>query len=120
MSEVRRIAYEDRAGNFIFVKVPGEYGRYVRTNWTVALSSCPACGSDAGVPCIGQYKRYTGSTHADRHVAAYQLLRDQGVNINSAARNSEEHPVIRDDILEAEDDSNGPVKTHVDLREYFK
>lgn len=66
MNCCRLVAYEDRQGHFIFVKVPDEYGRYVRTSKIVALAECPSCGSAIGVPCIGQYGRYTGSIHADR------------------------------------------------------
>lgn len=62
----RVVAYEDRQGGFIFVRVPNEYGRYVRTSRVVAMADCPACGSLFGVPCVGQYDRYTGSIHADR------------------------------------------------------
>lgn len=92
-------AFEDRNGHFIFVKVPGEYGRYVRTNHAVALSACPACGSGVCVPCVGQYRRYTGSVHFDRIVTARDVLRAAGVNVNSANVNGEEHPVLHDDVI---------------------
>lgn len=78
-SAVRRIAYLDRQGHFIFVKVPDEYGRYVRTRALVAYAACPACGSIEGVPCVGQYGRYTGSIHADRMNAANKLQRNFGL-----------------------------------------
>jgi hypothetical protein len=117
---IKRVAFEDRNGNFIFVRVPEEYGRYVRTSWAVAIAPC-ACGAKVGEPCFsggirsGSRKR-TGSSHADRHVAAHQILSDTGANVNSAARNSEEHPIIRDDVLHDEKTEDGVV----DLREYFR
>ena len=120
MSSIK--SYEDRNGGFIFVKVPGEYGRYVRTNHVVAFVACPACGSGVCVPCVGQYKRYTGSVHADRLVAGQKFLREAGININSAARNSEEYPVIKDDIIgDNEPDVIGAEKSGVvDLRGLWK
>jgi hypothetical protein len=66
----RVVAYADRMSGFVFVKVPGEYGRYVRTSRIVTVAGCPACGSNINVPCKGQYDRYTGSIHADRMRAA--------------------------------------------------
>lgn len=123
---VKLHAFEDRSGNFIFVKVPDEYGRYVRTAYSVALVDCPYCKSPAGVPCKGQYDRYTGSSHAYRHVAAKRMLMEMGVNINSACRNSEEHPVLREDILHtdepaaAQPDDKSVVRTTVDLTGLFK
>jgi hypothetical protein len=67
----RVVAFEDRSGHFVFVPAPGEYGRWIRTARVVALVGCPACGAEAGVPCVGQYGRHTGSSHADRHVAGH-------------------------------------------------
>lgn len=116
-------AYEDRNGGFIFVKVPGEYGRYVRTNHSVALVACPACGSGVCVPCVGQYRRFTGSMHVDRAVAAHRMLREIDVNVNSASVNQDEHPIIRDDIIG--DDKPGVIENEqdngvVDLRSLWK
>ena len=113
--------FEDRQGHFIFVKVPGEYGRYVRTLWPVALVDCPACGSKAGVPCVGQYKRYAGSAHVNRINAAEEVLRKFGINVRSAVCSDGEHPILRDDVVG--DDEPGIVGQEdsvVDLREYFK
>lgn len=91
MHECRRIAYDDRQGHFVFVKIPNEYGRYARVPNLVTYAPCPACGSPVGVPCIGQYDRHVGSIHADRMVLAEKMRRAHGV--------SGEH-LIREDILE--------------------
>ena len=68
----RIVAFADRQGNHVFVPAPGEYGRWVRVARYVALVDCPACGSPAGVPCVGQYGR-----HADRMVAAKKFHRSR-------------------------------------------
>jgi hypothetical protein len=124
---MRIVAYEDRQGNFIFVKVPGEYGRFVRTRFPVAIVACPACKSAVGVPCLGQYNRYVGSIHADRAVAAHRVLSEvmpgrTGVG-TEIAEDGEESPIIRDDVT-AGDEEPGVEGTAdngtVDLREYFK
>jgi hypothetical protein len=119
-------AFEDRSGGFIFVKVPNEHGRYVRTNHSVAVAGCPTCGSGACVPCVGQYKRYTGSVHVDRIVKAQDLLRAAGININSTNVNGEDHPLIRDDVIgDDEPDVIGELSPSnepavVDLRDLWK
>ena len=48
---IRLVAFEDRFPNFIFVAVPNERGRYVRTDRSVALVHCPACKAVPGEPC---------------------------------------------------------------------
>lgn len=125
---MRITAFEDRSGNFIFVKVPEEYGRYVRTNICVAIAPC-GCGAAVGVPCIGQYKRYTGSVHADRLIAAKRILLEAGININSHNVNQEPHPIMHDDILDDKEADPGIIdrpkprakeEGTIDLREFFK
>lgn len=67
--KISLVAFEDRQGNFIFVSVPDQRGRYVRTDPCVALVACPACGSSIGEPCKANHNiGYTGSTHADRRI----------------------------------------------------
>jgi len=121
-------AFEDRSGNFIFVKVPGEYGRYVRTNMSVALTACPACKSEIGEPCHGQYDRYTGSTHADRLVAARRLLAEMmpgksggyaGVG-RAIAEEDDEPPLGKHDVIGDEEPGIIGQTKVVDLREFFK
>lgn len=65
------VAFEDRNQDFIFVAVPNERGRYVRTDKSVAHAACEQCGAVAGEPC----KRnggdgYGGTTHVVRRIAA--------------------------------------------------
>lgn len=65
------VAFEERLpSHFIFVAVPDERNRYLRTHRCVALVGCPMCKVPAGVPCLGAYNRYHGGTHAVRRDAA--------------------------------------------------
>lgn len=64
------VAWADRDNKFVFVKVPNEWGRYVRTDPCVVRVPCPACGSVVGEPCRNkQNGTYWASTHADRRTA---------------------------------------------------
>lgn len=63
--KIHLTAYEDRQGKFIFVAVPDECGRYLRTTKSVSLVECPYCKSIAGEPCKGRHG-YTGMTHVVR------------------------------------------------------
>jgi len=67
MPQIRLVAFDDRQGKFIFVAVPNEYGRYLRTDRSVAYVACELCGATVGEPCrhprIGKYH---GQTHAVR------------------------------------------------------
>ena len=67
MPIVSLVAWEDRAANFIFVRIPTEYGRYLRTDRCVAHVPCPykTCGATVGEPCMHNGK-YVGGTHAVR------------------------------------------------------
>jgi hypothetical protein len=67
------VAYEDRQGAFIFVAVPGQRGRYLRTDRSVILAACSRCGSKVGEPCTGPHG-YGGSTHVVRRAAADRLV----------------------------------------------
>lgn len=69
MLRVSLTAFEDRAGLFIFVAVPNEPGRYLRTDRSVALVACPMCKAMAGEPCKGD-SGYHGATHAVRRSSA--------------------------------------------------
>ena len=71
------VAWEDRIGQFIFVAVPDERGRYLRTDKSVALVQCPHCAAAIGEPCRGSYGRNTGygaTTHAVRRSRARALF----------------------------------------------
>lgn len=125
VGEAKIHAFEDRQGGFVFVKVPGEYGRYVRTRVAVVLSPCPACAAVQGEPCKGQYDRYTGSIHADRLVKARRVLAEMvpgadGIG-KAIAQDGEEPPYAADDQLG--DEQPGVIgeedKGTVDLRRFF-
>lgn len=66
--KIHLVAFADRTNHFIFVGVPNERGRYLRTDRSVALTSCPLCGAMVGEPCHdGHRRRYSGTTcHARR------------------------------------------------------
>lgn len=66
------VAFEERGNpDFIFVSVPTERGRYVRTDRCVAYVPCSYCGSVVGEPCKsrGTRDRYGGGVHCDRKAA---------------------------------------------------
>jgi hypothetical protein len=63
------VAYEERVGGFVFVAVPNERGRYVRTDKSVVLVECPMCHASVGEPCTLRASTpdgYTAGTHANR------------------------------------------------------
>jgi hypothetical protein len=69
---VSLVAWEDRLGNFIFVAVPNQRGRYVRTDKSVALVECPQCKAMIGEPCKGRNgDGYGGTTHHVRRMVAH-------------------------------------------------
>lgn len=73
MPIISLIAFEDRPAKFIFVRVPDDFGRYVRTDPCVAKVPCERCGATIGEPCKSWGKkpgRYHGATHALRREAA--------------------------------------------------
>lgn len=68
---VSLVAWADRQSNFIFVAVPDERGRYVRTDKSVAFVPCPHCKAMVGEPCKGRVgDGYGGTTHYVRRNAA--------------------------------------------------
>lgn len=52
------------AGTSAFVRVPALRGFWWKTDRSVMVS-CPACGSEEGVPCIGK-TGYSSATHYKR------------------------------------------------------
>lgn len=68
--KITLVAFEARQPRFIFVSVPNERGRYVRTDASVALVACGHCKSIPGEPCKSGPGRYGGGTHAVRREAA--------------------------------------------------
>lgn len=70
---IHLVAYEDRPGAFIFVAVPNERGRYLRTDKSVALVACPVCGAMVGEPCgdgRASEDGYSATTHHRRRSLA--------------------------------------------------
>lgn len=61
----------------IFVAVPDERGRYMRTHVCVALVECTYCHAGVGEPCRSLTKRYSAGTHVDRR-ALYTHRRKNG------------------------------------------
>lgn len=74
---IKLVAYEDRTGGFVFVAVPDQRGRYMRTDKSVPTAACSLCGAIVGEPCfrlIDGMKSYSSSTHAVRRVSAKTRL----------------------------------------------
>lgn len=68
---IQLVAFEERApSHFIFVAIPDERNRYLRTDKSVALMACPHCKVPVGVPCLGAWNKYQGGTHHLRRSAA--------------------------------------------------
>lgn len=70
---VSMVAYCDREPGFIFVAVPNQRGRYIRTDAAVALVPCPHCKAQIGEPCLSRGSvsgtanaRYCGDIHLMR------------------------------------------------------
>lgn len=75
---IRLVAWEDRGNSCVFVAVPTERGRYLRTDHSVVIVGCPACNTARGEPCISR-QGYSGGTHAVRRTAAQAVLTQHGV-----------------------------------------
>lgn len=72
---IRLVAYDDR-GDLVFVAVPNERGRYMRTHRSVVEVPCPACSAVCGEPCKGHLVTYSVGTHYKRR-KAWSALRRQ-------------------------------------------
>jgi hypothetical protein len=59
------MAYESTLPALVFVRVPGERGRYMLTDRCVVEVACPRCNSIKGEPCKTR-NLYTVGTHCDR------------------------------------------------------
>lgn len=78
--KISLIAWADRFPRFVFVMVPNERGRYVRTDTSVVLVPCPMCLSAIGEPCSRgeDPKKYFAGTHAVRRdIANRKTMRKQ-------------------------------------------
>lgn len=65
------VAHDARGGGFVFVRVPDEHGRYLRTDMSVVTVACPMCKAAIGEPCTAGSKRtgYSATTHYVRRNA---------------------------------------------------
>ena len=99
MPVISLIAWEDRSTDFIFVRVPNEYGRYLRTDQCVSQVPCPYthCGATVGEPCMHD-GRYVAGTHAVR--------REAGKN----ARRGQQFDVQRTDVIDQVDGATVTIK----------
>jgi hypothetical protein len=69
--KISLVAFEERYNSFIFVAIPNQRGRYLRTDKSVALVACPICESAIGEPCRSRYgDGYSCTTHAVRRTKA--------------------------------------------------
>ncbi len=58
------VAWEDRNPAWIFVQVPDERGRYLRTDKSVVMRACEVCKAIQGEPCKSSHgDGYSGTTH---------------------------------------------------------
>ncbi|MBS0454016.1 MAG: hypothetical protein JSS14_22160 [Proteobacteria bacterium] len=64
--KISLVAFKERQGGFIFVAIPNERGRYVRTDASVAHVACPQCRATVGEPCKGRHGTYNSGTHYGR------------------------------------------------------
>lgn len=71
------VAYADRNPAFIFVAVPNQRGRYLRTDPCVIRVPCEVCGAAVGEPCHngGEIRVYHVNTHYVRRKLADQRRR---------------------------------------------
>lgn len=70
------VAFADRAGAFVFVAVPNDRGRYLRTDRSVLTCACSVCHAAIGEPCKRHYDsgtHYHATTHACRRSAHQRL-----------------------------------------------
>ena len=66
------VAFEDRDPDKVFVKVPNERGRWMRTDLCVIAVECPQCNAHKGEPCKHNGKYWVG-THYVRRRAAHHV-----------------------------------------------
>lgn len=68
MPAISLIAYDAQDGD-VFVSVPNEQGRWVKTHPSVLNHECKICGALKGEPCFTvrhRFKAYTCGTHHTR------------------------------------------------------
>lgn len=96
---VSLVAWEDRQAGFIFVAVPDERGRYLRTDRSVAFVACRQCLSMVGEPCrSGSGDGYAGTTHVVRRVDA---RKHWGKRTDDVLHQPQMPPPVPDEWMEA-------------------
>lgn len=78
---IRLVSWEDRQSLFVFVAIPNERGRYLRTDKSVVLVPCPACKAVKGEPCQSR-QGYGGMTHAIRRTRAKEMVGGSGARVD--------------------------------------
>lgn len=73
---IKLLAYEDRDPHWVFVAVPDERARYVRTERCVVEVWCPQCQAARGEPCKNR-QGYGAGVHYTRRDLARQQRRDE-------------------------------------------
>lgn len=99
--KIHLVAFEDRQTRFIFVAIPNERGRYLRTDKSVAMVPCPMCKSVIGEPCKtgSKHENYGGTTHAVRRSAVQAQYRH--LVADDVIARSELPPPVPDEWMEA-------------------
>lgn len=99
--KVSLVAWEDRLSDLVFVAIPDQRGRYLRTDRSVALVSCPVCKSLVGEPCKSNQTaidEYASTTHYRRRVSAKPLLKLLGKRVNDVL---EKPHTVPDEYMES-------------------
>lgn len=96
---VSLVAWEDRQGGFIFVAVPDQRGRYLRTDRSVIVCGCPQCGALVGEPCKSK-QGYGGGTHVARRVRADRIVH-RGYRPDDLLCPAELSPPVPDEWMES-------------------
>lgn len=93
---IRLVTWSARNPAWIFVAVPNERGRYVRTDLAVAYVPCPYPGCEAirGEPCHNGRGLYTAGTHSVRRSEFNRQRRIKNIEGLWLPRDVE-HPVKR-------------------------
>lgn len=75
---IHLVAFEERQGSMVFVAIPNERGRYIRTDKSVVQVSCSLCRATVGEPCKTHSSTGDGygcGTHAVRRDMANRQFR---------------------------------------------
>lgn len=83
------VAYADRDPDKVFVAIPNERARYVRTERCVVEVWCPACKSAIGEPCRNK-TGYTAGVHYKRRDLARRYQREAASKVEERIRHLDE------------------------------